>query len=231
MHLHLQDPHIFSSPRMVMGLLFSTAFLSCARSASSGIPEQGNASVSAFVSGRPVTFSDLLPGEAAAVGSTLTDRMISQAADKLSLVILAELTAQLGIPEPTAEEIREAGEFLGSHPLKSPDDVDSDSTQTDSNSQYVQNAINSVSRDLVRTWKIDKFIYEKYGGEVVFQQSNPQEPIGAYRAFLKEKEGLGSFRIIDERLRIAFWALYSADNSIVIPKDKVDFSRPWWRRP
>ncbi len=41
---------------------------------------------------------------------------------------------------------------------------------------------------MVIKWKTDKALYEKYGGTVIFQQSNPFEPVGAYRKLIEDAE-------------------------------------------
>ena len=52
-----------------------------------------------------------------------------------------------------------------------------------------------IPEGMVLDWKISKALYQRYGGEVIFQQANPMEPVGAMRQFLQEQEKRGAFTI------------------------------------
>ncbi|HWW76418.1 MAG TPA: hypothetical protein VNZ44_13560, partial [Pyrinomonadaceae bacterium] len=73
---------------------------------------------------------------------------------------------------------------------------------------FKQRVARGVNRTLaeaaVKGWKFDRALYKQYGGTVIFQQSNPLEPVGAYRKFLEEHEGKRSFEILDPALRESF---------------------------
>jgi len=64
-----------------------------------------------------------------------------------------------------------------------------------------------VAERWVMSWKVNKALYAKYGGEVRFQQFGP-EPIDAYRDFLKKQEKNGAFQIIDKKYEAPFWHYY-----------------------
>lgn len=87
-----------------------------------------------------------------------------------------------------------------------------------------------ANRDVVKTYKISKYLYETYGGTVIFQQGNPHEPVGAYRKLLEEYQAQGNFKIYHPKYEKAFWAYYLRKHPMVIPEDKVDFSKPWWEK-
>lgn len=87
-----------------------------------------------------------------------------------------------------------------------------------------------VNRNFVKTFKISKHLYEKYGGTVIFQQGNPQEPVGAYRKLLEEYKAQGKFKIYNPKYEETFWAYYLREHPMVIPQEKVDFSKPWWEK-
>ena len=86
------------------------------------------------------------------------------------------------------------------------------------------------AEQMVRSWKIDKQLYEQYGGEVVFQQANPAEPVGAYRSFLREHEKKGTFKILDSKLRDEFWAYFERDGETTVSEAdaKEFYEAPWW---
>ena len=88
------------------------------------------------------------------------------------------------------------------------------------------------ARQMVLLWKVNRALYRRYGGVVIFQQLDPLEPIGAYRAFLKEMEQRRILEIYDAGLRAGVWDRFSTDQPFEIPPAMVDFETPWWlQRP
>ncbi len=87
-----------------------------------------------------------------------------------------------------------------------------------------------MAHQFVSSWKVNKALYEKYGGRVIFQQAGP-EPVDAYRDFLKQQENNGAFQIIDKQYEAAFWNYFTND-SMHIFYDKEDGAKfmntPWW---
>jgi hypothetical protein len=86
-----------------------------------------------------------------------------------------------------------------------------------------------AARGMVQAWKVNRSLYRRYGGVVIYQQLDPLEPIGAYRALLEEMRKRKVFEIYDRDLADGFWARL-ADRSFEIPPDRVDFETPWWLR-
>jgi hypothetical protein len=91
-------------------------------------------------------------------------------------------------------------------------------------------AMDQIAEASVRQWLLNKALYERYGGAVIFQQANPLEPVGAYSSFLKEHEQKRSFVILDPDHERAFWSYYTREHHSTVPPDEVDFSRPWWEQ-
>lgn len=87
-----------------------------------------------------------------------------------------------------------------------------------------------MAQHFVRTWKINKALYEKYGGRVIFQQAGV-EPLDAYRDFLKEQEKKGSFEILDKHYDAGFWRYFMNDamHTFYSKDDGAKFiNTPWW---
>jgi hypothetical protein len=89
---------------------------------------------------------------------------------------------------------------------------------------------------LIRQWKINKALYDQYGGRIIYQQLGP-EPLDAYREFLRQREADGAFAIRDQSLEASFW-LYFTDDSIhdYMPPGGADEARafttpPWEQQP
>lgn len=119
--------------------------------------------------------------------------------------------------EPTSAEVENAMKAFDWGPIE--DGVDA---------KIVESARKAVCRDLVKNWKICKALYDVYGGDVVFQQGNPLEPVGAYRSFLEDQVNRGSLEIYDSTLERLFWEYYVWDHRKAVPAEKIDYSAPWW---
>ncbi len=86
------------------------------------------------------------------------------------------------------------------------------------------------SRSFVTRWKINKALYAKYGGRVIFQQLGA-EPLDAYRDLLKEQERKGAFQILDKQYVPSFWR-YFTDEAMHVFYSKDEGAKfmntPWW---
>ena len=67
-------------------------------------------------------------------------------------------------------------------------------SEADSDDPEAKAAEREIGRMMVETWKVSKELYDQYGGDVIFQQGNPTEPVGAYRKLLEEAEEQGASR-------------------------------------
>lgn len=127
--------------------------------------------------------------------------------------------------EPTDEEL---DAFVIAYEAKSKQD------HIAKNSHEMDAEMRSMKRELARTfvgmWKINRALYHKYGGRVIFQQSGP-EPLDAYREFLKHQEKQGNFQIIDKSLEEDFWRYYTTSSMHVFYQgdEAAKFiETPWW---
>jgi len=104
------------------------------------------------------------------------------------------------------------------------------SAQAEMNEEQARRVKLQVAQQFVRSWKINKSLFEKYGGRVIFQQAGV-EPLDAYKQFLKDQEKNGAFRIIDKRYEAGFWRYFINDSMHTFyPKDDgAKFLKtPWW---
>lgn len=81
----------------------------------------------------------------------------------------------------------------------------------------------------VEAWKLDRALYERYGGVVALSPSGAS-PHGARAALIAEYERRGLLRFPDARLRSSVYALLETRPATVLPPEQVDFT-PYWRRP
>ncbi len=87
-----------------------------------------------------------------------------------------------------------------------------------------------MAQQFVTSWKINKALYAKYGGRVVFLQTGV-EPIDAYRDFLRDQEKAGRFQIIDKQYESGFWRYYTSDAIHKFVKQEHSaklINTPWW---
>lgn len=96
--------------------------------------------------------------------------------------------------------------------------------------EQVRAARRQIGKQFVKRWKINKALYAKYGGRVIFQQAG-MEPLDAYRDFLKEQEKKGAFQILNKQYEADFWRYFTDDTMHrFVPQDKAAafIETPWW---
>ena len=68
-----------------------------------------------------------------------------------------------------------------------------------------------IAGAFILQWKINRALYQQYGGRIIFQQGGP-EPLDAYRKFLEERQAAGDFSFEDPALAVEFWRYYRDDS-------------------
>jgi hypothetical protein len=110
--------------------------------------------------------------------------------------------------------------------------LDESNSPAEEDSEEIRQYREQVATAFIRQWKINKALYEQYGGRIIFQQGGP-EPLDAYRRFLESQEKAGSFKILDETFEQKFWNYYRNDaiHSFYPKGSKAEtraFETPWW---
>lgn len=90
-----------------------------------------------------------------------------------------------------------------------------------------------IAAAFVRQWKINRALYQQYGGRIIFQQGGP-EPLDAYRLFLEQQQAQGNFKILNKDLERAFWRYFVTDSMhSFYPRGSKEeaqaLSVPWWQ--
>jgi hypothetical protein len=86
------------------------------------------------------------------------------------------------------------------------------------------------SRQWVARWKVNKALYDKYGGRVIFQQAGI-EPIDAYRDYLndiKSKGGLKILKPVYADVFDEFERYLDMGHNYLDQSDDRFFARPYW---
>jgi hypothetical protein len=83
---------------------------------------------------------------------------------------------------------------------------------------------------VVRQWKINKALYEQYGGKIIFQQAG-LEPVEAFGKFLRENEKKEIFQILDPELKKNFYYYFEMPH-MEMPEEiaRFYFEKPYWQR-
>jgi hypothetical protein len=84
----------------------------------------------------------------------------------------------------------------------------------------------SVWGPWIANYKVNKALYEKYGGRVGITKWGP-EPTGAIEALLREHEKKGDLAILDPALAKAFWDWHAAQPRMLMRPEQVDFGYYW----
>jgi len=89
-----------------------------------------------------------------------------------------------------------------------------------------------MGRSMIRQWKLNRALYQQYGGRIIYQQLGP-EPLDAYRRYLEERQAAGDFKIHDKALEEQFWRYFTDDSlhDFYEPgSEEGAFSSPPWER-
>jgi hypothetical protein len=82
---------------------------------------------------------------------------------------------------------------------------------------------------LVEMWKLNRAIYERFGGVVALTEFGPS-PLGARADLIADYERQGRLEFADAGLRERFYAILRQPPPMVVPPGRVDFT-PYWKRP
>lgn len=82
---------------------------------------------------------------------------------------------------------------------------------------------------VVEAWKLNRALYQQYGGEVALAPSGPY-PRGAWLRLIAEHERRGEIEFFDAGLKERLFDILATRPRTVVSPERVDFT-PYWRRP
>ena len=188
-------------------LLTAAALLGCGSrapppAAQAPAPEAAESrSVPAAVYGDPAT---------PVAGRVLDTVIHTQDAEELRYVVLKALTVRYAASKGigVTQEEREAYAARVREELSKDPAVAGMLEQESAEDQAAQL---EIAEAFILQWKINRALYQQYGGRIGFQQGGP-EPLDAYRKFLEERQAAGDFSIDDPALATEFWRYYRDDS-------------------
>jgi hypothetical protein len=136
---------------------------------------------------------------------------------------LKELEDRLAEPELAPEERVRLEDFRATLQRLASSDEERDATPQD------LARLRMLLAPLVEMWKMNRAIYERYGGVVALTEFGPW-PHGARAALIADYERQGRLEIVDTDLRDRFHAVLRQPPPMVVPPARVDFA-PYWKRP
>jgi hypothetical protein len=92
-----------------------------------------------------------------------------------------------------------------------------------------------MGRAIIRQWKLNRPLYQHYGGRIIYQQLGP-EPLDAYRSYLEARQAAGDFAIQDKDMERAFLRYFKEDSlhACYVPGSEEEaraFTVALWARP
>jgi hypothetical protein len=156
--------------------------------------------------------------EAVAYHREFERRSRSQRARKLE-----ELEERLAEPELAPEERVRLEDFRATLQRLAANDEARDRTPQD------PERMRALLAPLVEMWKMNRAIYDRYGGVVALTEFGPS-PLGARAALIADYERQGRLEFSDAGLRERFYAILRQLPPMVVPPGRVDFT-PYWKRP
>jgi hypothetical protein len=164
-----------------------------------------------YTQGKPVPQGIYGDPNTPVAGEVLGTAVHTQDAEELRYLVLQKLTnryaQQNGIEVTQAERedyVRHMKEALKDDPNFK--DAPVEDSPEDAAARL------EIAGAFIQQWKINRALYQHYGGRVIYQQGGP-EPLDAYRKFLEESQAKGDFRIVNPALEPGFWRYYR-DESI-----------------
>ena len=172
----------------------------------------------------------------AVVATVLGEQIRAANADEMKDAVLSRLfdryAAEHGIEVADAE--------IDAYVNKLQQAMAADSNMTAGNDLTPEEAaqVDAIRRDmgrsLIRQWKLNRALFQQYGGRVIYQQFGP-EPLDAYRQYLEECQAAGDFAINEKALEADFWRYFKDDSMHDFFKTGTEASAfeipPWEQSP
>jgi ankyrin repeat protein len=86
-----------------------------------------------------------------------------------------------------------------------------------------------IGHKMVRNWKFDKSVYERYGGKIYFSKFKAVgEPLDSYKKFIGEMERRGIIKFYDETIKKAVYHYLTTPDDTLKTLTEIYYSKPNW---
>lgn len=172
--------------------------------------------------------------EAGPVARLLGEDIDSEDPQEVQARILGRLLDDYAAREGLAPTREEIDGFLADMERRLAEDLGDDAESIDDLSPEeaaeARKMRSAMASGMIERWKINKSLYDTYGGRVIFQQLGP-EPLDAYRQFLEARQAAGDFEILDRKVAAEFWRYFTdaSMHSFFPPEEAAAvFKTPPW---
>ena len=194
--------------------------------------DAGNLFLATMADGAVLEFepSGMIEVTATVLGTELTAMDEAELTD----AILTRLFDQYARDEGISVEQAEIDRFIENlRAEKENAGLTRDENLTVEEAAQVEEMETSIAKAMIRQWKINKSLYEEYGGRIIYQQMGP-EPLDALRNYLENRQAEGAFEIREQVLSEAFWSYFTDDTrhdfmDLDGADAKAAFSTPFWQ--
>jgi heat shock protein HslJ len=179
------------------------------------IMRDGHLFLATMADGAIIEFEPLPPAVATVFGAAVHAADVTELQGRLFSPLFDRYAAEQGI---TVEESELATYLdtmrrgMAAEGLTAGDDL------TPEEAREIDAMRRSMGEGLIRQWKINRSLFETYGGRVAYQQLGP-EPLDAYRKYFEARQAAGDFTLEDPAMAKQFWQ-YFGDTS------RHDFMEP-----
>jgi heat shock protein HslJ len=193
------------------------------------IIRDGHLFLSTMVDGSIIEFEPLPP----AVATLFGEQVYATDATELQGVVVTRLLDRYAAQHSIDVESQELEAFLGKMEAgMAAEGLTADDNLTPKEARQVDAMRRRLGVSLIRQWKINKSLYETYGGRIIYQQLGP-EPLDAYRQYLEARQTAGDFTIENSVMAEQFWGYFTDESRHVFMESGGEdaaraFTTPPW---
>jgi hypothetical protein len=174
------------------------------------------------------------PLEEAAVARVMGEKIRVQDPQKAQSLVLTRLFDDYAEKNGLAATQEEVSAYLADMDRRLKEDLGDEYEGLDDLSAEeaaeVRRMRSAMAASIIRQWKINRSLYQEYGGRVIYQQLGP-EPLDAYREYLEARQQAGDFEFLDEEAGRVFWDYFTNERRHSFMDDagaKQAFARAPW---
>jgi heat shock protein HslJ len=173
------------------------------------VMKDGHLFLATMADGSIIEFEPL-PGVAAQVlGEEIRAANAAEMQDAVLTRLFDRYAADHGIEATDAEVDAYVGRLQQA--MAADPDMTSGDELTPEEAAQVDTMRRDMGRAMIRQWKLNRALYQQYGGRVIYQQLGP-EPLDAYRQYLEERQTAGDFKVVEPAFEKEFWRYFTDDS-------------------
>jgi len=170
--------------------------------------KDGHLFLATMADGAIIEFEPLPPVAARVFGEEVRTADATEMQDAIVTLVFDRYAAENGLVPEEAEIdafVENMQQGMAERGMTAEDDL------TEEEAGEVATMRRQMGNAVIRNWKINKSLYEAYGGRIIYQQFGP-EPLDAYREYLEELQDAGRLKIVDEAMAETFWRYFTDDS-------------------